>query len=108
MTSSDPTPVIAALGIEPTYSAREAAALLGRSYSWLDQRVRKGQFSLRDGTVVQPLRTDGGYRYFTIAMLRHITDCCYRHRWFSRDKLMSTYRELVIATYRATGECKVP
>jgi hypothetical protein len=106
--SADPITELAALGIEPTFSAREAAALLGRSYSWLDQRVRKNQFVLRDGTVVQPLRSPGGYRHFTIAMLRHVTDCCYRHRWFSRDKLMSTYRELVIATHRATGECKVP
>ena len=42
--SPDPTAQIAALGVEPTYSAREAALLLGRSYSWLDQRVRAGQF----------------------------------------------------------------
>jgi hypothetical protein len=51
MPSPDTTPIIAAL-VEPTYSAREAAALLGRSYSWLDQRVRKGQFTRADGTVV--------------------------------------------------------
>ncbi len=31
MTSPDPITQIAALGIEPTYSAREAAVLLGRS-----------------------------------------------------------------------------
>src|ERR1700758_1785326 len=43
-------------GLEPTYSAREAAALLGRSYSWLDQRLRQGEFVRPDGTVVQ-LRT---------------------------------------------------
>lgn len=40
--SADLTTVIAALGVEPTYSAREAAVLLGRSYSWLDQRLRAG------------------------------------------------------------------
>jgi len=62
--SADPTPLIAALGIQPTYSARQAAVLLGRSYSWLDQRLRKGQFVLPDGTMVQPLRTAGGYRRF--------------------------------------------
>ena len=39
--SADPTTVIAALGLEPAYSAREASALLGRSYSWLDQRLRE-------------------------------------------------------------------
>jgi hypothetical protein len=30
--SPDPTAQIAVLGVEPTYSAREAALLLGRSY----------------------------------------------------------------------------
>jgi hypothetical protein len=65
MTSPDSITQIAALGLEPTYSAREAAALLGRSYSWLDQRLRKGQFVQPDGTTVQPLRTQGGYRRFT-------------------------------------------
>ena len=59
MTSPDSITQIAALGLEPTYSAREAAALLGRTYSWLDQRVRKDQFVLPDGTVVRPLRTPG-------------------------------------------------
>jgi hypothetical protein len=62
MTSADPIPIIAAFGIQPTYSAREAAVLLGRSYSWLDQRLREGRFVRPDGTVVQPLRTAGGYR----------------------------------------------
>jgi hypothetical protein len=42
MASAQSTPIIAALGVEPTFSAREAAALLGRSFSWLDQRVRTG------------------------------------------------------------------
>jgi hypothetical protein len=59
-------------GLEPTYSAREAAALLGRSFSWLDQRVRNDEFVLRDGTTVQPLRTPGGYRRFTLAMLKDV------------------------------------
>jgi hypothetical protein len=57
MTSPDSITQIAALGLEPTYSAREAAALLRRSYSWLDQRLRNGQFVGPDGTVVRPLRT---------------------------------------------------
>ena len=61
MMSADPIPQVASLGLEPTYSAREAAVLLGRSYSWLDQRVRNGQFVRPDGTVVQPLRTAGRY-----------------------------------------------
>jgi hypothetical protein len=48
--------------LKPTYSAREAAALLGRSYSWLDQRLRQGDFVQPDGTSVQALRSRGGYR----------------------------------------------
>jgi hypothetical protein len=108
MASPHPTPIIAALGVEPTYSAREAAALLGRSYSWLDQRVRKGQFVRPNGAVVQPLRSAGGYRYFSIDMLKDIAACCYRHRWFSMDKLKSTYRELIIAAHHATCDYKIP
>jgi len=56
--SSDAITQIA--GLEATYSAREAAALLGRSYSWLDQRLRRGEFVRPDGTTVQPLRSPGG------------------------------------------------
>jgi hypothetical protein len=104
MTSPDPTAQIAALGVERTYSAREAALLLGRSYSWLDQRVRGGQFVMPDGTVVQPLRTPGGYRRFTTAMLRDIATSSYRQHWFSMEKLKFTFRELAMAAYRETGD----
>jgi hypothetical protein len=105
MTSADPIPQIASLGLEPTYSARRAAALLGRSYSWLDQRLRRGQFVRPDGTLVQPLRTPGGYRRFTTAMLRDIATSSYRQHWFSMDKLKSTFLKLARATYDDTGEC---
>jgi hypothetical protein len=97
-----------ALGVEPTYSAREAAVLLGRSYSWLDQRLRAGQFTNPDGIVLQPLRTPGDYRRFTLAMLKDIALCCYRHRWFTMDALKLVLRELAIAAYRDTGEYKIP
>jgi hypothetical protein len=107
MTSPDSITQIAALGLE-TYSAREAALLLGRSYSWLDQRVRGGQFTNPDGSVLQPLRTQGGYRRFTLAMLEDIALSSYRHHWFSMDKLKFTYRELLIAAHRDTGEYKIP
>ena len=103
MTSAGPIPIIAALGIHPTYSAREAAALLGRSYSWLDPRVRNDQFVLPAGTVVRPLRTPGGYRRFTTQMLKDIAICCRNHHWFSWEKLQTTLRELAIAAYRDTG-----
>jgi hypothetical protein len=102
MMPADPTTLIAALGVEPTYSAREAAALLGRSYSWLDQRVRKDQFVLVDGTTVQPLRTPGGYRRFTTEMLKEMALSSYRHHWFKMDKLKSALYELAKAAYRDT------
>jgi hypothetical protein len=95
--SADPITQIAALGLEPTYSAREAAALLKRSYSWLDQRLRREEFVQPDDTAIEPLRTAGGYRYFTLAMLRDIATCCYRHHWYSFDELKSVFRELAIA-----------
>jgi hypothetical protein len=104
--SSDSTTQIAEL--EPTFSAREAAALLKRSYSWLDQRLRRGEFVRTDGTVVLPLRTAGGYRYFSIEMLHDIAKCCYRHRWFSFDELKSAYLELAMAAHVDTGECEIP
>jgi hypothetical protein len=97
--SPDVTAQIAALGIEPTYSAREAAALLRRSYSWLDQGLRGDKFVLPDGTKVEPRRTAGGYRRFTLAMLRDIATCSYRHSWFTMDALKLVLRELALAAY---------
>ena len=108
MTSPDSIRQIAALGVEPTYSARESALLLGRSYSWLDQRLRKGQFVLPDGTKVEPRRTAGGYRRFTLAMLEDIALSSYRSHWFSMGHLKSTYRQLLVAAHRDTGEYKIP
>ena len=99
--SADPTPLIAALDIQPTYSAREAAVLLGRSYSWLDQRLRNDQFTRLDGTTVQPLRTAGGYRRFTTEMLRDIATSSYRQHWFSMEEVKLTFFELAMAA--ATG-----
>ena len=104
MMPADPTTLIAALGVERTYSAREAAALLKRSYSWLDQRVCKDEFVLPDGTVVRPFRTPGGYRRFTLAMLKDIAICSRNHHWFSWEKLQTTLRELAVAAHRDTGE----
>jgi hypothetical protein len=106
--SADPTTVIAALGLEPAYSAREASALLGRSYSWLDQRLRAGEFTLPDGTQVTPLRTPGGYRRFTLAMLEGIAACSYRWGWYSMDELEFAIGELAMAAYRDTGETNFP
>jgi hypothetical protein len=94
-------------GLEPTFSAREAAALLGRSFSWLDQRVRNGDFVLPDGTVVQPLRTPGGYRRFSLEMLKDIVISSYNHGWFSMNKLRCTFNELAVAAYGDTGECSI-
>jgi hypothetical protein len=100
--SSDATIEIA--GLEPTFSAREAAVILRRSYSWLDQRVRNGDFVLPDGTVVQPLRMSSGYRMFTTEMLQDIAMCCYRHHWYSYGELNLAFRKLAIAVYGDTGD----
>ena len=61
-----------------------------------------------DGTQVTPLRTPGGYRRFTLAMLEYMALSSYRHGWFSMDKLKFTYRELLIAAHRDTGEYEIP
>jgi hypothetical protein len=102
--SADPVPLIAALRVERTYSAREAAVLLGRSYSWLDQRLRRGQFVQPDGTTVQPLRTSGRYRRFTIAVLRDVATSSYRQHWFSMEELKLVFRELAMASHAQTDE----
>lgn len=108
MTSADPISMTAALGVEPTYSAREAAALLGKSYSWLDQRVRKDQFVLPDGKVVQPLRTPGGYRRLTLEMMKEVALSSYNHGWFSFSELKSVFYTLAMDAYGDTGEGETP
>ncbi len=60
-----------------------------------------------DGTTVRPLRTPGGYRRFTTGTLKDIAICSYNHHWFSMKKLKSTFRELLIAAHRETGEYKI-
>ena len=79
---------------ELTYNAREAAALLGRSYSWLDQRCRRGEFVRPDGTAIVPSRSPGGYRYFTVETIKDVALACYRHRWFNFEELNSIFRQI--------------
>ena len=100
--------LVAALGAEPTYSAKEAAALLERSYSWLDQGLRENRFTLLDGTPIEPQRTAGGYRRFSLAILQDIAMCCYRNGWFSMPKLKSVYTNLLKVAYRDTGRAEIP
>ena len=103
--SADPTAVIASLGLEPMYSAQEAAEMLGRSYSWLDQRLRAGQFVLPDGTPVQPLRTPGGYRRFTLQMLRDIVVASARRDGY-RQRTRDSPHAVITASYSETGETR--
>jgi hypothetical protein len=93
----------AALGLQPSYSAQEAAAMLGRSYSWLDQGLRAGQFVAPDGNTVQPLRTPGGYRRFTPEMLRDIIVASTRQGWFSVEDIRFALRAVIEESYRETG-----
>ncbi len=81
--------------------------MLGRSYSWLDQRLRAGEFVLPDGRTVQPLRTVGGYRRFTLAMLRDIVVASVRRGWFSAQDTRSALRELLVAAHRESGKYKI-
>jgi len=106
--SLDPTRVIASLDVEPTYSAQEAAAFLGRSCSWFDQRLRAGQFVRPDGSTVEPLRTPGGYRRFTLGMLKDVAVSSTNQGWFSLEELKFSLRELLIAVHQQTGEYKIP
>jgi hypothetical protein len=106
--SADPSSVIASLGVVPTYSAREACAMLGRSYSWVDQRLRAGEFVRPDGTPVTPLRTPGGYRRFTLTMLQDIAVSSANRGWFSHDELRCSLRELLIAAHHQTGKYEIP
>jgi hypothetical protein len=94
--------------LTPTYSDREAAARLGRSYSWPDQRLRGDKFVLPDGTQVEPRKNGRWYRRFTLAMLEDIALSSFRHGWFRMDELKFTYRELLMAAYRDTGDAKIP
>jgi len=94
---SDDSEQLAVLGLEPVFTAQDAAVLLERSYSWLDKHVRHADFARSDGTVVEPLRTEAGYRLFTLPMLRDIVFCCYRKSWYSFVELQSTLRRLARA-----------
>ncbi|WP_426649791.1 hypothetical protein [Mycobacterium seoulense] len=80
--------------LQPTYSARDAAVVLRRSYSWLDQRLRRGEFVAPDGSVLEPLRAANGYRFFSTQTLREIAMYCYRRRWYSFDELKSVLHQL--------------
>jgi len=54
------------------------------------------------------LRTPGGYRRFTLAMLEGIAACSYRWGWYSMDELEFAIGELAMAAYRDTGETNFP
>jgi hypothetical protein len=41
-------------------------------------------------------------------MVEDIALSSYRHGWFRMDELKSTYRQLLIAAHRDTGEYKIP
>jgi hypothetical protein len=92
-----------ALGLEPTYSAREASAMLGRSYSWLDQNLRAGKFVEPDGAVIQALRTRSGYRRFPLQTLRDIIVASYRNGWFSTHETKCALHAVIAVKYQETG-----
>ena len=85
--------------LEPTFSARETAAILGRSYSWIDQRLRAGEFIDPDGEILQPLRTPGNYRMFDVELVKELAFCCYREGWFTMSTLRDSLYRLCVAAY---------
>ena len=104
------TTLIAALKLEPEYSAKEAAELLRRSYSWLDQGLRKNKFVLPDGRKVEPRRTAGGYRRFSLEMLEEILICSYHHGWLSLVDVTIQLSGIGLLkdSYRDTGAADIP
>ena len=102
----------ATFGLAPAEMASDAGP--GRLLPYLAGRIpgstsvcAKGRFVWPDGTVVQPLRTPGGYRHFTLEMIKDIALSSYRHGWFKMDTLKSTLLQLVMAVYCDTGEIPV-
>lgn len=94
-----------------TFSAREAAGLFERSYSWLDQRLRAGDFARTDGTAIQPLRTAGGYRRFDLGILKDIAFASYRRGLLSYDGLRGVLANVATAVAQADspgGTCEPP
>ncbi len=85
--------------LEPTFSAREAAAILGRSYSWIDQRLRQDQFTYPDDSVIQHRRTAAGYRRFDVELVKEAAFSCYRRGWFSMRTLRESLYRLAEAAY---------
>jgi hypothetical protein len=88
-------------GVDTTFSTQEAAALLGRSYSWLDFRLRNGDFADTSGNAIQPTRTAGNYRRFDTETVKAICFAAYRRRWFSYDRLKEALTRLAVAEVQA-------
>lgn len=64
---------------ERHFSSVEAAALFGRSVSWVSRGLREGVFTYPDGSVVTPGRATRGNRLqFTVPMLRAMAWSSYR------------------------------
>ena len=91
--------LIAALGVEPTYSAQEAPPWGGRTPG-STRASGRDRFTLLDGTPIEPQRTAGGYRRLTLAMLEDIALCSYRRGGLSMPKLESVYVDLLKAAYQ--------
>jgi len=108
MTSADPTPLIAALDIQPTYSAREASALLGR---FLFLVGPSGCAMASSSCPTAPPCSRYERREATGGLLRR---CCetspqqLQTALVLDGELKSTFRELAMAAHRDTGEYKIP
>lgn len=66
-------------GAEKIYSTAQVAQLFGRSVQWVHAGMRKGLFTYRDGSMIEPMRIGKSKRCrFTLPMLKEMVCSCYR------------------------------
>ncbi len=79
----DPEPVG-----ERCFSTAEVARFFGMSVQWVDRGLRRGIFTDRDGTPIEPMRVGkSGRRRFTLAVMRAMALSCYRSGVVSEQEL---------------------
>ena len=98
-------------GVQKVYSTARAAAFFGRSNQWLYWGLRKGIFTYKDGTPIDPERVGPmGKRRFTLPIIREIALSCYRRGNLSEDELQAIMERILLAEFgeRAFAEAESP
>lgn len=97
-------------GVERSYSTSQAAAFFGKSNQWMYWGLRKGIFTYKDGTPIEPEWTgqrktseDGdvgpGRRRFTLPIIREIALSCHRRGNLSEEGLEMVMAKILIAEF---------